>query len=187
MKALLAGLIGASVAAAIWFTCEHLMQANLGWFSCLVGIATGYSVHRAADANSKGNFAHGALAVVITLVAIVGGRQMFVKVLEVTSGPAAETLIAPSITEVEINDSQAEAPVASETKSTQSATPQREPVSGESSVANTKIDLKSSMSQWDMLWMCLAALAAYVLGKGRDSTAQPEETVDQSEPEVANA
>jgi len=38
------------------------------------------------------------------------------------------------------------------------------------------------MSQWDMLWLSVAALSAYVVGKGRDQAVASEEEPESPEP-----
>ena len=44
--------------------------------------------------------------------------------------------------------------------------------------------VKRGMSQWDMLWLALAALGAYVIGKGRDQPASDDQEADAGESEA---
>ncbi len=204
MSVFLSGVIGAAIAAAVWLGLEYTTQMDLGWLSCVVGVVTGYCVHRAAGPGSGGSFARGALSVVLALAAIVGGRQVYVKVMEANAvnakvvflTPEPETTDAPVITteDSEVAPHQAppaesdvpkdsEVAVASEPEATEStledtaedvdvALPQAPPVVKKPTqvepLAISRLKFKNTFSEWNTLWMCLAALAAYIIGKGRD-------------------
>lgn len=179
MRVFLGGLIGAAVAAAVWLGLEHVTQLNLGWLSCAVGAVTGFSVHRAAGPGSGGSFVRGALAVCLALVAIVGGRQVYVKVMAANTGtPIPKTFVAPIVSEPEAAEGQEESDAA--LPQTPDRTRQR--LLNAEAVSSPKVPFKNSHSDWDMLWMCLAAIAAYVIGKGRDEVPSPAAS-DEPQPD----
>ena len=173
-RVLFAGMIGAAVAAAVWLGLEYVTQMNLDWLSCGVGVVTGYCVHRAAGPHSGGSFVRGALSVLLTLVAIVGGRQVYVKVIEANAGVAStKTIVAPLMSDPEAADGQEDATEKVDEALTQTDKVTRQRPLGAETVGSSQLPLKSSLSEWDMLWICLAALAAYVVGKGRDEVLPP--------------
>jgi hypothetical protein len=203
MRVLVGGIIGAAVAVAVWLGLEHVTQMDLGWLVCGVGVITGYCVHRAAGPRSGGSFVRGGLSVLLALVAIVGGRLVYAKVMEGTAGKAMAVAVAdePGGDEAQVEQSQeVEAQKvetqevetqeeSEETTEESTATSQRSATVDERSVAPVGMgpiaipSRKPSFSQLGMLWMSLAALAAYVIGKGRDEV-QPTAAVEepQSEP-----
>ena len=189
MKILFGGIIGAAVAVAVWLGLEHVTQMDLGWLACGVGVITGYCVHRAAGPNSGGSFVRGGLSVLLALVAIVGGRQVYAKVMEAITDKASVMIVASEPGAIKaLDDTSGDSTVTSQRSSPleerQTAPVGMGPIS--------KPSLKRSFSEWDMLWMCLAALAAYIVGKGRDE-ALPSAALDeplsepQSEPESPSA
>jgi hypothetical protein len=193
MRVLLGGIIGAAVAVAAWLGLEHVTQMDLGWLVCGVGVITGYCVHCAAGPRSGGSFVRGGLSVLLALVAIVGGRLVYAKVMEANAGKVAAVAVAeePGGDEAQVEQSQ-EVETQEESEETteeSTATSQRSATVDERSVAPAGMgpiaipSRKPSFSQLDMLWMSLAALAAYVIGKGRDEV-QPTAAVEepQSEP-----
>jgi hypothetical protein len=184
MRGLLGGIIGAVVAATVWLGLMHVTQMDLGWLACAVGVVTGYSVHRTAGPHSGGSFFYGTLSVILALVAIVGGRQVYAKVMEANTGksPVVIAVAEPraSVVEAEtagdsIATSKQSAPV-DERRPAVSLDPLSKPLP------------KSSISKSDMLWMSLAALAAYIIGKGRDEILPPAASDEpQSEPQSPSA
>jgi hypothetical protein len=185
MRILFGGIIGAAVAVAVWLGLEHVTQMDLGWLSCGVGVITGYCVHRAAGPDSGGSFVRGGLSVLLALVAIVGGRQVYAKVMEANMDKAPGITVAsePGATKA-LDDTSGDSTVTSQRSSPleerRTAPVGMGPIS--------KPSLNRSFSQWDMLWMCLAALAAYIVGKGRDE-ALPPAALDEplSEPQSPSA
>ncbi|MEO2046629.1 MAG: hypothetical protein ABGX16_08655 [Pirellulales bacterium] len=168
-RGLVGGMIGAAVAATVWLGLEHITRMDLGWLSCAVGIVTGDCVHRAAGPNSGGSFVRGILSIILTLVAIVGGRQVFVKVMEANASlVSTKTIVAPVLSEPEAIVRQEDTSGNNDETLPQTANEARSILPGARTVGSSQVSLKSSFSEWAMLWMGLAALAAYILGKGRD-------------------
>jgi hypothetical protein len=208
MKVLLGGIIGAAASVAAWLGLDHVTQLDLSWLVCSVGVITGYCVHCAAGPRSGGSFVRGGLSVLLALVAIVGGRLAYAKVMEANTGQAAAVTVAKQsggdeAQVEEVQDVEArkvetqEVETQEETEETteeSTATSQRSAMVDDRSVAPVGMgpiatpSRKLTFSQFDMLWMSLAALAAYIIGKGRDevqTTAAAKEP--QSEPQSPSA
>lgn len=182
MRVLLGGVIGALAAAGAWMAIEHTAKQEFGWMAIAVGLVTGYVVHKAAGAGSRGSYARGALAVVLALVACVGSRQVYAKVMAKTNS-GAETPAASA--EVE-----ADSPATSEKSNSEgeeTAEPSKSVISlqdqsGSGAVSFGKASLKKGISEWDMLWLSMAALTAYVVGKGRGQSAANESADESPDP-----
>ncbi len=177
MRGLLCGAIGAAAAAAAWLAAEHFQQADYGWMVCLIGLVTGISV-KAASTQTTGGFARGAVAIILTLAAILGGRQVYAKIMETTStGKEPAQIVMDS--EEDAADEDAE-----DTESTPVTTALPEPME-DVSLAKTnysKSAMKKNMSDRDMLWLCAAALVAYVTGKGGDKAPAEAESASTDAP-----
>jgi hypothetical protein len=181
MRVLLGGIIGATVAVAAWLGLEHVTQMNLGWLSCGVGVITGYCVHRAAGPNSGGSFVRGGLSVVLALVAIVGGQQIYAKVMEANADKALAVVVASETAAEKAQDDTAENSIVPSQQST--PIDERRPANVGTGPVSMPT-LRKTISEWDMLWMCLAALAAYIVGKGRNGVLPPAPADEpQSEPQ----
>lgn len=171
MRGLLGGLIGAAASAAAWLAAEHFQQANYGWMVSLVGLVTGLCVYKASSVSSSG-FARGALAIILTLAAILGGRQVYAKIMQSTSTGAEPAPMIESI-EAEAEDAEGEA---SEPVNIETVLPVAdEELAGFGKADYTKPALKNNLQNSDMLWLCVAALAAYLTGKGGDKAGVSEE------------
>ncbi len=167
MRVLLSGVIGAVASSAAWLVAEHSQQTSYGWMVCFIGLITGLLVHKASRAGSRGGFARGALAAVLTLAAIVGGQKAYAVYMQTTS-KAANTLAvqnAPVVTEPAGNDTAKDAAPAEVLMDLGEEAIGRVPSS------YTKTAIKKNLSDWDMVWMGIAALAAYVTGKGSEAVA----------------
>jgi hypothetical protein len=177
MRVLICGIVGAAVAAAAWLGLEHWLQMDIGWLALAVGLVTGLSVHKAAGAATGGGYARGGFAALLVLAAIVGGRQLKVKVLEAVGGPA--TAIAEVTVSVDQADDSDDAATGEATDLEVEFQPNDR--IGVGAAGNQKVSLKKRSSQMEIVWMCGAALVAYIIGKGGDPVpADDEENGEQS-------
>lgn len=180
MRVLLSGVVGAAASASAWLAAEHFQQTSFGWMVCLIGLVTGVVMHKASNAGTGAGFARGGLAVVLTLAAIVGGRQAYAMIMQASS---------PTVTAVALESLQGREDE-SETESVKTdgeiaaefdmSTLEGE-VAGLGSSNYSKSSMKKSMSDWDMIWMGIAALAAYVTGKGGETAAAVVATEEPQE------
>jgi len=175
MKVLISGIVGAAVATAAWLVLEHITQLDLGWLACLVGLVTGISIHLAAGPNARESFGRGALAVLLTLAACAGGRMLYAQYMR-SIGNELNVKIAKTV-ETEETDDEQDA-IATDEVIEQESVVSREDLAPES-LRMQKPTIKETVTEKDMLWLCLAALAAYITGKGRDNP--PAEAIAESQ------
>ncbi|NOY29664.1 MAG: hypothetical protein GXP28_05665 [Planctomycetes bacterium] len=182
MRVLLSGVIGAAAAAAAWMAIEHSTKQEIGWMAIVVGLVTGLAVHKAAGAGSRASFARGALAAVLALIVCVVCRQVYAKVMQ-TSDPSAVTVAAADPAEsrkTETGEAESE-----ETDSEQATEPTKPVLSlGKQAISEAtdygSLSFEKGLTQWDMLWLSMAALTAYVVGKGRDQVVASDAAAEES-------
>jgi len=177
MRVLLGGIIGAAVAASAWMAIEHSTQQELGWMAIAVGLVTGFAVHKAAGAGSRSSYARGAMAVLFALIACVGSRQVYAKIMKQSASTAVAAASVEAGEEAATEETDSEQPAESPKQVLQLADQEvfTASVYGGKSIAK-------GLSQWDMLWLSGAALSAYVVGKGRDQAAASAEEGESPEP-----
>lgn len=181
MQALLGGIIGAVISTFAWLGIEHVQQVNYTWLVVAVGLITGLGV-KMGGANKSAGFTRGALALILTLAAIVGGQQAYAKYRQATVlASASESVKQKAETQEATPDGEE---TDSETASTASTAAREEvaadPVNFEQTTY-TKTAMRKNLSDSDMIWMCAAALVAYVTGKGGDP--KPIATAEHASPE----
>lgn len=180
MRVLLGGLIGAAASAAAWFFIEYTAKQEFGWMAIAVGVVTGLCVNAGAPKGAPQSYGRAALAVLLTMVAIVGGRMVYANVMRNIS--QVTTVVAPSeknATDEPEGDEPAAAVAAS---SEQEATVAREEERGASGALGSPRMAKptaSSYKELEVVWMAVAALAAYLTGKG---SGKPGPTTVDAEP-----
>lgn len=182
MRTLLAGVVGAAVATAVWLCLEHtLPEINLSWLACLVGVVTGLSVRRGSGAVNGESIVRGALAIVLTLSGIVGGRFGYAKYMEATTEPAGIVVNTEVEDEPATEESEdADATAAEETAPVLPAADLTGLSAGAGQFSpSKKPSMKNTFSEWDTLWMSLAALGAYVTGKGGGKGPATEAVADE--------
>lgn len=183
MRVVLCGVISAVVATAAWMGIELAAHSEYGWMAWGVGLITGLGVHGARSARSGNKFFRGAVAALLALAAIVGvnyvGKAAILKYLNKDVANA-----------VAIDQQAAQAEDAEEKPSTPTSRVD-EPDQPER-IGGGQLGLarpRSKPKSMDMVWLCLAGLTAYIVGKGRDEVAivdqepapepsDPDETAD---------
>lgn len=175
MRVLLGGLIGAAAASAAWFFLEYSMNREFGWLAIAVGLITGLCVNAAAGAGAPASFGRAALAVGLTLLALVGGRVVYAKIMQ-SASQVATVKLADNPASLSDDQEAHEDPVGeAATDAEAAANPQlineqQRARSGERLIPFEKPKI-STVTEIDMLWMGLAALAAYFTGKGSGKSA----------------
>ena len=173
MKALFGGIVGGVAAGSAWLAAEHFTQSNLFWMVILVGLITGLCVHWAGGSSKGWGTARGALALVLTMAVIVGGRQVYAKFLQTTIGATAKAQATTIAEQTPDEDSEDEA-VDTEASAATPQTFDPESIERGPNRSRHQPSMKQIFSEWDMVWMSLAALAAYISGKGGEKTSLVE-------------
>jgi hypothetical protein len=164
MRVLIGGLIGAAVSSAAWFGLEYATSREFGWLAIAVGGITGMCVNAAAGAGAAASYGRAALAVLLTMLALVGGRVVYAQVMrsvsQVTTVVPGEDLAAAEAPAQEAQEADGET-------AGDAAPAERTSLDfrGEPGLSFQK-PKATSLNELDMLWMGLAALLAYFFGKG---------------------
>ncbi|MDZ4658296.1 MAG: hypothetical protein SH868_12025 [Bythopirellula sp.] len=167
MRVLLGGLVGAAASAAAWFFIEFATKQEFGWLAIAVGLVTGLCVNAAAPAGAAQSYGRAALAVVLTLVAIVGGRGVYAKVMQNMSQvktvmPAAEAQLPAETAEDAPEGDEA----ADEAAAPEVVQEDRQMVPAPTGQARLPKPNMNTYKELEVVWMAIAALAAYLTGKG---------------------
>ena len=184
MRVLICGVIGAVVAAAAWLGLEHVTQKDMGWLALVVGLVTGMAVHKAAGPAPGGGYARGGLAALLALAAIVGGRQVYAKVMEAVNDTAVPVTVAAG-DEEGTDDASGDELAGDATAAAEKERSEMDSRIG-GATAGANLPVKKRFSEWETVWMCGAALLAYLVGKGPDVPPVTEEEAEgagQSEEE----
>ncbi len=168
MRVLLGGLIGAAASAAAWFFLEYTTQHELSWLAILVGLVTGMCVNAGAPAGAPQSYGRAALAVALTLLAIVGGRGVYAKVMQNMSQVTTVMPANPAAPGGDADIAEAQEAVASDdaVAAETAADQQRQATGMVPGTARIPKPTVNSYKEAEVVWMVLAALAAYLTGKG---------------------
>jgi hypothetical protein len=93
MKGVIAGVVAGIAGAVAWAIIAAVTGFEIGWLALGIGAAVGAAVAW----GSKGSPRAGAIAVVITVLAIVGGKYLAVEIVLAKEMKAADEEIAPFI------------------------------------------------------------------------------------------
>jgi hypothetical protein len=179
MRVLVGGIIGAVASAAVWFFLEYTTGHEMGWLAILVGIITGLCITAAAGAGTGESYARGALAVILTMIAMVGGRAVYAKVMQNVSRVSTLAPPAQQVDDAGEQEPQGEgAAAADDEQQVAEAMPVR---TGDERVRMPKPTV-NSYKEMEVVWMAVAALAAYLTGKGSGKSV-PTTTAEGSVPE----
>ena len=163
MRVLLSGLIGAAASAAAWFYLEHVTGHEMGWLAIAVGLITGLCVNAGAGPFARESTGRAALAALLALAAIVGGRVAYANVMQKMSQVKNVGNVVAQVDEVAVDDQGDLVLAEGEVE---------EPVALELPRGGKGLKLEkptvNSVSEVDFLYMGLGALAAYITGKGRN-------------------
>ena len=81
MKDVVYGLIGGAIGALLWAAVTYFTGYEIGWIAWGVGGIVGFAVALGNSDHSRSPTAAGVLAVIITIVSIVGGKAIAVELL----------------------------------------------------------------------------------------------------------
>jgi hypothetical protein len=166
MRVLVGGIIGAVASAAVWFFLEYSTGREMGWLAILVGIITGLCISAAAGAGAGESYGRGALAVLLTMIAMVGGRAVYATVMQNVSKVST---LAPAAQQADVAD---DAP--SDDQPAEGAAEAADERQEAPAMPARTADDRVRMPKPTVVWMAVAALAAYFTGKGSGKSAPPE-------------
>lgn len=177
---LFGGILGGAFGAAVWVAIEYTTQKEFAWMAWPIGLLVGWGVHKFAAADTRGGFVRGALAALLALAAILGAgwskQQIMTKQAAQAATPA---VVGASSGTGEEGQDDAEASGSSDRLNVDLG---ELPAGRFSGTAEARP--RNAFRNMDMLWLCLAALTAYVVGKGpgTDSAASEEPQASEEPP-----
>ena len=177
-KSLVGALVGGAVGIAALIAIYLLTGWDKAWLAILVAIITGAGVRWAANTTGHASYARGALTALIAILAFLAWypiqAQLTVRgnlakpILPNRAAPETEpanTEAAAEPAETADEDEVAE-PAATEAAPAADAVA---PPAGEGPILAPAARAKppaQQFSTWDFLWLCIAGLIAYELGRG---------------------
>jgi hypothetical protein len=178
-KALLGAIIGAAIGIGLLLAVYLVFQKDNVWLAIPFALITGLGA-RMLSSTGRASYVRGALTMVIALAAYIGG---WVLVSKVAVAKANAPMPKPPV-------SAEEAPADGEPTDEADAEPPVEaPAAEQPKAAAPRVDIPRpradatrAFSTWDFIWLCVAALCAYIVGSGSDSGAAPARQPEESLP-----
>jgi hypothetical protein len=177
-KALFGAIIGAALGIGLLVVVFLLFHLDAVWLAIPVAILTGLGVRALVSTSGHASYLRGALTGVLALAAYLGGWFVVAAIAQQRSASAPKPPV-PAVSErpAEDTDETDEASGAVEPPPEQPIA--RAPRSGD---AMRKAPAVRQFSTFDFIYLCVAALVAYELGRG--SGAKPVETTEPAPEEM---
>jgi hypothetical protein len=175
-KSLVGAIIGAAIGIALLIAVQHFKQLDQTWLAIVVAILVGLGVRAMVSTTGHASYLRGALTGILALAAYFGGMQLYSQLAQ--RGILVKKLPAPPVaaTEVEGEGATTEAEV-------DGVPVPVEPVANAAPAVRPPIvDMQKGgpaqpSSPWDYVWLSIAALIAYELGRGSDQAAPKEPVI----------
>jgi hypothetical protein len=179
-KSLVAALVGGAVGIAALIGIHMATGWDKAWLAILVAFITGLAVRWAVDTRGHASYARGALTALIAILAFLAWypiqAQLTVRgnvAKPIIGDPAAaETTAADAdtdaATEPPATEDASDASEAADTESTPAEAAAAQPAGDSLAIARGAMPRPRSQqfSTWDFVWLCIAGLVAYELGRG---------------------
>jgi hypothetical protein len=171
-KALIGAIIGGALGIAALIAVQYLTGVDQTWLAIVVALFTGLGVRAMVSTSGHASYLRGALTAILALAAFWGGTQLFSELAQ--RGVFAKSMPAPKIAapevDVEVAEDDGETDVVVE--------PVAPPVVARVENAGARNPrAAAAQSPWDFVWLCLAALVAYELGRGTSATVPKEPVI----------
>jgi hypothetical protein len=163
-KSLLGGIIGAAVGVALLFAIYRFSDGF--WSAIPFAILTGLGVRMAVSTAGHPSYARGALTAILALAAYIGGLSL---VAYVTSARANAPIARAAGSDKASQD-------AGDADNKDAAPPAPAPIAETAPTARTDSHRgpmvgAPQFNAWNFVWLGVAALVAYELGRGSDARA----------------
>lgn len=172
-RALVGAVIGAAVGIAVLLGAYFFLGWEYTWLAVLVAALVGAGVRTLVATKGHASYARGALTALVALAAFVGGQNLIVAV---ATRQAARVSMperpTPSSTDSDASDDQTGG------GEVEAELPEQPIVVEPAGGAAGKIRMRNGYSTWDFIWLSVAALVAYELGRG---SGMPTSTVTASQ------
>ena len=171
-KSLLGAILGAAVSIGLLIGAYLLLQRDNVWLAIPFALITGFGVRMMVNTAGHASYARGVMTMLIALAAYIGGWRA---VSMIATAKANQPLPKPAVTapaepaegEAKEEDT-ADAPAETPKEEQPAAAPPR------ANVAQPRPAPVSAFgSPWDVVWLAIAALVAYEMGRGSGVSAAP--------------
>jgi hypothetical protein len=169
-KSLGGALIGGAIGIALLVGIHMLTRWDKAWLAILVASSTGMGVRWAASTRGHASYVRGALTAVVAILAFLAWYPIMAQIT--VRGAAAQPLAANRVVPEAAQEKTADADQPAEP-------PEETPRAAERPVADPDAlprPRTQTFSTWDFLWLCIAGLIAYELGRGTAAAAPAAET-----------
>jgi hypothetical protein len=193
-KSLVGALVGGAVGIAALIGIHMLTGWDKAWLAILVAIITGVGVRWAANTSGHASYARGALTALVAILAFLAWYPIQAQLT--VRGALAKPILpnrAPADAEPANTDETDETAEAADANGNDDAADSTETPAADTEVAEPATDAATQptddgpnvvpggfakpraqqFSTWDFVWLCVAGLIAYELGRG---TAAPTAT-----------
>jgi hypothetical protein len=160
-KTLIGAIVGAALGIGVWIAIYLLFGMDHVALAILVALLTGLGVRTLVSTSGHASYARGALTGLLALAAYVGGWFLVAEVAKAraATAPKRPAAAAPKAAEGDVKDAAGPAGEAPPVEIPQAV--QRTPTGGAMPKAVTP-----GQNPLDYVWLAIAALVAYELGRG---------------------
>jgi hypothetical protein len=176
-KTLVGAIIGAALGIGLMVAANRLFQLDDVWLAIPVAILTGLGVRLMVATSGHASYLRGAITGILALAAYLGGVGVQRMVAQ-TRAEAPRPPVAAQTTEAaegEAADEAADPAEAAPPAPVQQAPPVRD-------VRGVPRAGAQAQNPLDFVWLGIAALIAYELGRGTGPSTKPVVTAESSEP-----
>jgi hypothetical protein len=169
-KALVGAIIGAAIGIGMLIAVYLTLGIDKFWLAIPFAIITGLGVRMLVSTTGHASYARGVMTMIIAMAAFYGGLQVQAKVAtaRANKAPAKPVITVEETAETDTTD--ADAPK-------EETPPPPPPLAQPRKVdAPMRPAAPSPGSPWDIIWLAVAALAAYELGRGTGTPTDPVTT-----------
>jgi hypothetical protein len=175
-KAILGAIIGAAVGIGMLVAVYVTMGIDRFWLAIPFAIITGLGVRMLVSTAGHASYARGVLTMLLAMAAYFVGWMVVAKVAtaRATKEPSKPIVRVEETTEADATDAEAsvEAP----------PTPPPTPAPRAVDTTGTRPAAPPLGSTWDIIWLAVAALCAYELGRGSGAATAPVTTSAEPTP-----
>jgi hypothetical protein len=172
-KSFIGALIGAAIGIGLLLVVFRVFHWDKVWLAIPFALITGLGVRTLVGTSGHASYARGALTMLVALAAYIGGWMLVAKMATAQANTAGKPAIAANAdAENAIDDKSATADSAAP------KAPDSPPMAGTmGDGSRNRMVAPTQQSTWDLIWLAIAALVAYEMGRG--TTAAPIATTTE--------
>jgi len=162
-KALVGAIIGAAVGIVLLLVAYRFFEMTDVWLALPFAFVTGLGVRLLGNTPGRSSYVRGALTMVIALAAYLGGGRLVAQVATSrANAPIEKKVTPPADASADKSDGETAEEATDEPQDAAPAAAQA-PTAAPGPVF-AKPQMQRAFSTWDFIWLCAAALCAYIMG-----------------------